>query len=207
MSSSGKKKPAYFPIVCIGGSAGSLSAYRDILRQMPEHPDIAIVIISHRSRSSDRLVQILARDTCLTVVEATDGMSLKPNFVFVAPAHREITTDGVTLRLAEGLTGFNGWPTVISDFLFSLASGCTSRAIAIIVSGMGHDGSAGLIAVKRAGGQTFAQSDAFYHNMPEAAIDTEYVDFISSASIIGKYLATLKATRPVDGRTEGRSTP
>lgn len=191
MWSSGKKKaPAIFRVVCIGGSAGSLTAYLDILRQIPTKPGVAIVIVSHRSRSrADRLVQILARATRLSVVEVTDGMRLQPNLVFVAPAYREITTDGVALRLA-GQTGYNGWPTVISDFLFSLASACTVRAIAIIVSGTGHDGSAGLVAVKRAGGRTFAQSDALFPDMPEAAIGTEHVDFISTAEAIGKYLAS-----------------
>jgi two-component system, chemotaxis family, CheB/CheR fusion protein len=126
------------------------------------------------------------------VVEVTEHILLKPNRVFVVPPHREITTDGVVLRLA-GLTKYHGWPTVISEFLFSLASMCASRGIAIIVSGTGHDGSTALAAVKEAGGSTFAQSDASYPNMPRAAVDTNHVDYLLTARQIGRHLASLPA--------------
>ena len=70
---------------------------------------------------------------------------------------------------------------------------CASRGIAIIVSGMGHDGSGALAAIRKAGGTALAQSDAHYLDMPQAAIDTTFVDSILTASQIGKYLASLTA--------------
>jgi two-component system CheB/CheR fusion protein len=101
----------------------------------------------------------------MEVVEVTNGM-LEPGRVFVAPPQKEITTDGVALRISDDLPKGYGWPTLIGDFLFSLAHRCTLRAIVIIVSGMGYDGSGALGAVKQAGGWTFAQSDASYSSMP-----------------------------------------
>ena len=191
-----KKTYPIFPIVCIGGSAGSLGAYVDILRQIPTKVGMAIVIISHRALNDrGRLVTLLAKATRMEVVEADNGMLLEPDRIFVAPPHREITTDGVTLRVAVGLTENHGWPTLISDFLFSLASMCNSRAIAIVVSGMGYDGSVALAAVKRQGGWTLAQSDAEWLDMPQAAINTSHVDLVLSANEIGKYLASLGAHR------------
>jgi two-component system, chemotaxis family, CheB/CheR fusion protein len=182
----------YFPVVCIGGSAGSLPAYIDILTQLPKSSGLAIVIVSHRAiANSNLLLEILAKATGMEVVEAADGMLLRVARIFVAPPHRELTTDGVVLKLASGATGHNGWPTLISNFIISMADRCGSRGIAIIVSGMGHDGSSALRAVKKAGGWTFAQSDAEYIDMPQAAIDTNNVDFILRADQIGKHLASL----------------
>lgn len=192
-----RKTHPIFPIVCIGGSAGSLAAYVAILRQIPAKAGMAIVIISHRSlNDSGRFVALLAKATQMEVVEANDGMLLEPDHIFVAPPHREITTDGVALRVAVGLTKNHGWPTLISDFMFSLAGMCNSRAIAIVVSGMGHDGSCALAAVKKRGGWTLAQSDAQWLDMPQAAINTSHVDLVLSANEIGRYLALLSVHLP-----------
>src|SRR5215469_2166355 len=190
--------PPIFPVVCIGGSAGSLSAYIKILRQIRVNVGMAVVIVSHRPMGdSGQFVALLAKTTHMEVIEVTDGMLLERGRIFVAPPHREITTDGVTLRLGVGLAENHGWPTLISQFLFSLASTCASRAIAIIVSGAGHDGSCALAAVKNGGGWTLAQSDAEYLDMPQAAIDTNHVDFVLRADEIGKYLASLNAHLPL----------
>ena len=187
-------KTSRFPVVCIGGSAGSLSAYVDILKQIPAGAGLAVVIVSHRSlENSDQLIKLLAKATGMEIIEANDGMLLAPGRIFVSPPHRTVTTDGVVLKLADGTTAYNGWPTLISDFIFSMASVFASRAIAIVVSGMGHDGSSAFPAIKEAGGWTFAQSDAGYMDMPQAAIDTDKVDFVLSAGQIGKYLAALSS--------------
>ena len=200
-------KPPTFPIVCIGGSAGSLAACIDILKEMPAKAGVAIVIVSHRAiRDSDGvLIRLLAKVTEMEVVEAVDEIPLERGCVFVSPPHRQLTTDGVILRLVPGLTENHGWPTVIDDFMFSMASTYTSRAIAIIVSGMGLDGSAGLSAVKEAGGWTLAQSDASWPDMPQAAIDTNDVDLVLRAAEIGKYLASLNAHLP--GQLQAKQRP
>jgi chemotaxis response regulator CheB len=184
--------PNTFPIVCIGGSAGSFSAYMDILGEISAESQVAVVIVSHRAlENSGLLVALLATATSMKVVEARDGMALQCGRIFVAPPHRQLTTDGVVLKVAVRLSKHCGWPTAISGFMFSLASMYTTRAIAIILSGMGHDGSNALAAIKEAGGRTLAQSNALYPDMPQAAIDTDHVDFVLQANEIGKYLASL----------------
>lgn len=181
-----------FPVVCIGGSAGSFRAYQDILGEMPINAGLAIVIVSHRAiDDADRLVPLLANMTHMEVVEVTDEVILEPGHIYVTPPHREITTDGVVLRLAASPTKNQGWPTVISGFLFSLASTCSSRAIAVIVSGLGRDGSCALAAIKDNGGWTLAQSDPEFLGMPQAAVDTNHVDFVLRSKEIGSYLASI----------------
>ena len=183
-----------FPVVCIGGSAGSLAAYIDILKAIPADAGFAVVIVSHRAPAeSDLLVKLLARSSRMDVVTVTNGIPLTPGRVFVTPPRRDITTDGFHLLLSAQPVERHGWPTVISDFMFSLADGCLSRAIAIIVSGMGFDGSGSLAAIKKTGGWTIAQSDASFLDMPQAAIDTNHVDLIMRADEIGSYLASLSA--------------
>jgi two-component system, chemotaxis family, CheB/CheR fusion protein len=189
-----KKTGAVFPIVCIGGSAGSLSAYVAILREMPARAGMAVVIVSHRALlENGRLIGLLAGASKMEVVEVSDGMVLEPDRVYVAPPQTEMTTDGVKLKLATSSKKNYGWPTLISNCMLSLASECSSRVIAIIVSGMGHDGSGALAAVKKGGGWTLAQSDASYEDMPQAAIGTDRVDFVLRANEIGRYLASLSA--------------
>lgn len=188
-----EQTPPIFPVVCIGGSAGSLSAYLKILRQMPGKLEMAVVVVSHRATvDAGRFLTLLGMATHMEVVEATDGMPLECGRIFVAPPHMGITTDGVALRVADPAKS-HGWPILISEFLISLAKTCHSRAIAIILSGLGYDGSGGLAAVKKAGGWTLAQSDAQYLDMPQAAIDTEHIDFVLRAREIGRYLASLNA--------------
>ncbi|HXX15979.1 MAG TPA: chemotaxis protein CheB [Candidatus Eremiobacteraceae bacterium] len=179
-----------FPVVCLGGSAGGLSAYKQILRELPADFNMAIVIVAHRARQNAMfLVPLLAKVTTMEVVEAKEGMRLQPNRVHVAPPQKAITTDGMVLRLKR--TKVIGWPTSIDAFLFSLAKQCASQAIAIILSGMGYDGSVALQAIKDAGGVTFAQSDASWGSMPQSAVNTGHVDFVLTASEIGKQLAMM----------------
>jgi len=185
-----KAPAASFPVVCLGGSAGGLSAYKQILRELPADFNMAIVIVAHRARQNAMfLVPLLAKVTTMEVVEAKEGMRLQPNRVHVAPPQKAITTDGMVLRLKR--TEVIGWPTSIDAFLFSLAKQCASRAIAIILSGMGYDGSVALQAIKDAGGVTFAQSDASWGSMPQSAVNTGHVDFVLTASEIGKQLAMM----------------
>lgn len=153
---------------------------------------MAFVIVSHRGMGDAHLfLPLLRRLSSMVVVEVTHGMRLEPNRIFVAPPHMETTTDGVVVNV-QACSKAQGWPTVISVFLFSLAKACGSRSIAIILSGVGHDGSSALAAIKAAGGTTMAQSDGEWKNMPQKAVSTGYVDFVLTAAEIGKRLATMK---------------
>ncbi|HTZ75806.1 MAG TPA: chemotaxis protein CheB [Candidatus Aquilonibacter sp.] len=185
-----------FPIVCLGGSAGSLEPYREILRHIPNDSGMAFVIVSHRAPDNPEMLgNLLSRAAQIPVIEITDAVPLAPACVFVKPARTDLTTDGLLLRMQTS-SPRRGWPVDISRFLLSLARVCSSRVVAVILSGMGYDGSSALRAVKVAGGTVFAQSDALYGDMPQCAIDTGYVDFTLSATKIGQRLAEMRPKSP-----------
>ena len=182
-----------FRVVCLGGSAGGLQAYTDTLRPMPSDTGMAFVIAPHRSsEKSSLLLDILARVTTMPVIEVQDGMLLEPNRVYLMPPHMEMTVENNEFVL-QPQRKLRGWPTTISVFLLSLAEAYRHRAIAVIFSGVGCDGSSALKAIKAAGGLTFAQSDAVFDDMPRHADETGHVDFILSPAEIAKALVELTA--------------
>ena len=125
------------------------------------------------------LAEILARSTAMPVSEAADGMPVEANHVYVIPANVDLTIAHGALNLAPR-TQTPGSHMPIDRFLRSLADECGSRAIGVILSGTGSDGSAGVEAIKAAGGVTFAQdaATAKFATMPQAAVATGCVDFV-----------------------------
>lgn len=190
----------HFPIVCLCGSAGGLSAYLEILSHLSVTTGMAFIAISHRGiRSPHFLLPLLASTTTMSVAEIVQGTPIQPNCVLLSPPHMQMSTDGITLQLRQE-SNPRGWPTTISFFLRSLARLSGSRAIAIILSGMGNDGSAALRAVNRSGGMIIAQSNPLFSEMADHAIDTGYVNLILSPREIGLYLSRMT---PHGGRLEG----
>jgi len=180
-----------FRVVCLGGSAGGLEAYTGILRNLPADTGMAFVVATHRGFEHAHLLpHILGRATSMPVVEVEQGMRVEPNRVFVMPAGKDMTVSGDVFDLRTTVKP-RGWPITINLFLLSLAEACGNRAVAIILSGMDHDGSAALKAIKAAGGVTFAQSNPAVDNMPRHAVETGHVDFILSPPEIAKALLEL----------------
>lgn len=180
-----------FRVVCLGGSAGGLEAYRDILRGLTGDTGMAFVIAPHRMlENAHVLPQLLTTVTTMLVVEVKEGMRLEPNRVFVMPPRMDLTTTGNVfhLRTTERPPG---WPKSISIFLCSLSETIGPRAVAVILSGLDHDGSAALKSIKDAGGMTFAQSDASYDDMPRHAVETGHIDYLLPAAEIAKALLAL----------------
>jgi len=196
--------PGTFPIVCLCGSAGVLQAYKAILHGLPVNTGMTFVLVSHRGpENKNLLLRLLSTKTHMEIVEATDGFRLEPNLVIVAPPHVGITTDGIILKVCPR-PKTNRWPTVISDFLRSVAATCGSRSIVVILSGMGYDGSEALGAIKQRGGVTFAQSDCQFDSMPQEAIHTGHVDFVLSAAKIGELLGRYDAQSSQGARPRAR---
>jgi two-component system, chemotaxis family, CheB/CheR fusion protein len=180
-----------FRVVCLGGSAGALNAYLSILRNAPPDTGMAFVIVPHRSVEMPHLLlEILATVTTMPVLEVKQSMVLKTNHVFLIPPGKHMTIKGDEFDLQTKVKP-TGLPITINRFLLSLAEGYGRRAVAVILSGMHHDGSAALKAIKAAGGVTFAQSDAEFDDMPRHAAETGYVDFILPPADISKALVAL----------------
>jgi hypothetical protein len=185
----GPHRPDQFPVVCLCGSAGSLGAYKTILAALPASTGMAFVILSHRGLNKPGMLKnLLSELSKMPVSEAEEGMHLEPNRILLMPPSVQMTMIGSVLRLRP-LGNRWGDPTSISTFLSSLAASVGPRVVAVILSGMGQDGSASLAAIKAGGGTTFAQSGAVYDSMPQHAIATGRVDFIMSAAEIGTYLS------------------
>src|ERR1039458_6890068 len=168
------------PVAGIGGSAGGLEVFKQLLADIPADSGLAIVFVQHLDPKHHSLLsEILARSTTMAVREAADGMPVEANHVYVIPANGDLTIAQGMLRLTTRTQG-PGAHMPIDRFLRSLAEECGSRAIGVILSGAGTDGSAGIQAIKAAGGVTFAQDQytAKFASMPQAAVATNCVDFV-----------------------------
>ena len=183
-----------FPIVCVGGSAGSLNAFKSFLEHFPEDLGVAIVVVNHITRSPASLHDILPRHTNIPVVLITDKLRLQPNHVYIIPERRELRVCDTEFRLAP-ISKIRGWPDVITIFLRSLAGHWDGKLIAVIVSGMDGDGAAAMGEIKDVGGIIFAQTPdtAEWSDMPDEAIKTGYVDFVLSAGDIALKIAEIVA--------------
>ncbi|MFU8789558.1 MAG: chemotaxis protein CheB [Methylobacter sp.] len=169
-----------FPIVGLGASAGGLEAFEQFFRHMPSNSGMAFVLVSHLDPDhASILTEILQRCTAMPVVEAEDQMPVAPNCVYVIPPNRDMTIFDSALQLSIP-TLAHGQRMPIDTFLRSLAEDQAEKAIGIILSGTGTDGTLGLRAILGAGGITLAQepSTARFDGMPVSAIQTGYATYI-----------------------------
>jgi two-component system CheB/CheR fusion protein len=168
------------PVVGIGASAGGLDVFKRLLSRLPPDSGFAIVFVQHLDpKHHSLLAEILSRATAMPVSEAADGMRVEANHVYVIPASVDLTMAGGALMLTPR-TEAAGSHMPIDRFLRSVADQCGSRGIGVILSGTGSDGSAGIAAIRGAGGVTFAQdlTTARFPAMPQAAAATGCVDFV-----------------------------
>src|SRR5205809_5751960 len=175
---SGKGKDGSCPIVGIGGSAGGFEAAMELLRHLPSRTGMAFVIVQHLDpHHASRLPNLLGKVTAMPVSEVTGTTTPKPNTVYVQPPNKCVIAKDGTLTLVQREERLN---VAIDHFFESLAEECGSRAIGVVLSGTGSDGTAGLRAIKAAGGLTFAQSEesAKFDAMPRSAIRAGFVDLV-----------------------------
>jgi two-component system CheB/CheR fusion protein len=172
---------ASVPIVGIGASAGGLEAFKEFFSAMPADAGMAFVLIQHLDPDHESLTaDLLARHTEMTVVQVEDRMPVEANFVYAIPPNKFLTISDNVLQLAAPVRR-RGIRMPIDDFLQSLAEDQQEKAIGVILSGTGSDGTLGLRAVKGSGGMTMAQAPetAPFDSMPRSAIATGLVDYVS----------------------------
>ncbi|WP_339107047.1 chemotaxis protein CheB [Thioclava sp. GXIMD4216] len=188
------KTPAY--IVGIAASAGGLEATSLLAQNLPKSLDVAYVLAQHMSPShKSMLVQLLARETSLAVVEIEERVVPAANTIHIPPpGHDVVLEDGeFVLRNPEGHPAA---PKPSADRLFkSIASEVGERSVGIVLSGTGSDGSYGVQAIREAGGITIAQepSSSKYDSMPVSAIRTGCVDLTLTPQQMGQHLAMILA--------------
>lgn len=169
-----------FPVVGIGASAGGLEAATAFFGATPADSGMAFVLIQHLPPDRDSLIaEILQRYTTMPVRQVEDGMEVEPNHVYVIrPGHTLTIKDG-RLVLGERVDRPRH-SRPVDDFFRSLAEQQRERAICVILSGMGSNGSAGAQAIKAVGGLCVAQEPetAQFPSMPRHLIDVGYADLI-----------------------------
>jgi two-component system CheB/CheR fusion protein len=167
-------------VVAIGASAGGLEAFMKLLDMLPAKTGMAFVLIQHLDPTHESLVaEILSNHTQMPVTQIIDGMALAADHVFVIPPKAYISITAGAFRLSE-VPGGAGARFPFDRFLTSLAEECGERAIAVVLTGTGSDGSAGVKAINENGGIVIVQdpSEAAYDGMPRSAIETGVADLV-----------------------------
>jgi two-component system CheB/CheR fusion protein len=169
-----------FPIVGIGASAGGLDAFKAFLTALPLDTGMAFVLVQHLDPIHVSLMAgLLSGHTGMPVTQAAEGVCIEPNHVYLIPPGVSLAVSGGKLRLSA-LTERHGTRTAFDVFLRSLAEDCGERAICVVLSGTGSDGSEGVKAVKIKGGFVVVQepSEAGFDGMPKSAIQTGEADCV-----------------------------
>lgn len=170
-----------FHVVGIGASAGGLAAFEAFFSAMPADTEcqMAFVIVQHLAPDhASILVELVRRYTRMEVFEVADGMRILPNCTYVIPPNRDMALSKGAFQLFDPKA--TGSHRLSIDFFFgSLAQDQRERAICVILSGSGSDGTQGMRAIKAEGGMAMAQAPASteYDAMPQSAIATGLVDF------------------------------
>ncbi len=169
-----------FYVVGIGASAGGLEAIEQFFSKVPVDCGLAFVIIQHLSPDYISLMpEILLKRTTIKVHTAEDGMEVLPNNIYLIPRKMNMKIFNAKLHLSEK-DNLHSLNLPIDIFFNSVAEDFGSKAIAIILSGTGSDGSRGIRTVKDLGGCVIAQDpeSAKFDGMPRSAISTGIVDFV-----------------------------
>lgn len=176
-----EKKENDFPIVGIGASAGGLAAFETFFSGMPANsdPGMAFVLVQHLAPNHKSiLTELIKRYTRMKVFEVEDGMQVQPNCTYIIPPNRDMAFLNGTLQLLEP-NAPHGQRLPIDFFFRSLAHDQHEKAIGVVLSGTGSDGTLGVRAIKGEGGMVIAQTpdSAEYDGMPRNAIATGLVDY------------------------------
>jgi two-component system, chemotaxis family, protein-glutamate methylesterase/glutaminase len=188
-------------VVGIGASAGGVDALIQVVRELPAGFEGAVCVVLHvPSSGTSLLAPILARHTRLAVEVASDGAPLRAGRIYVAPNDRHLMVADGAIVLDRGPRE-NGVRPAVDAMLRSMAASCGADSVAVILSGALGDGSAGALAVRRAGGAVIVQepSDATVPSMPQSALRAVgEADAVLPAAAIGAALAMLAGCGPTE---------
>jgi two-component system chemotaxis response regulator CheB len=180
-------------LVVIGASAGGVEVLTRLARDLPPDLAAAICIVLHISPGSpSMLAHILSRAGPLPCQAARDGEPLRQGVILVAPPDHHLAIDGDQVRVTAGPRE-NGHRPAIDVLFRSAARALDTRVIGVVLSGTRDDGSAGLAAIKAAGGATIVQDpdDALYSGMPTSAIANVTVDAIVPSAALALTIAAM----------------
>lgn len=182
------------PIIGVGASAGGLEALENFFSNVPEDSGMAFVVLQHFAPGHKSMMDtLLAKYTGIKIVMISEKMRIQPDRIYLSPSGHNVDIKENWFHLSES-EAIRAENLPIDHFFRSLAESRAEKAICIILSGTGSDGTQGLKAIKAAGGMAMAQDEAQakYSGMPKSAIDTGLVDFVlpveKMAENIAKYI-------------------
>jgi two-component system CheB/CheR fusion protein len=168
-------------IVAVGASAGGLESIHEFFDNLTDSGNLSFVIIQHLSPDyKSLLVELVAKHTDMKVYEAVHDTEVKNSCIYVIPPKKLMTISGGRIQLSDKIPGDRGPNTAIDHFFHSLANDKGEKAIAIILSGTGTDGTRGAESVKAAGGIVIVQDPetAKFDGMPRSAISSGVADCV-----------------------------
>jgi len=188
-----------FPVVGIGASAGGLEALEQFFGNMPVDCGLAFVVIQHLDPTHAGIMpELLQRTTEMQVFQAADQQKVKKNCVYVIPPNKSLKILNRSLLLFDPVES-RGLRLPIDIFFRSLADDIHEKSIAIVLSGMGSDGSLGIKSIKEKNGIVLVQDpyDAKFDGMPRSAIESVITDIVASAAELPNRLLKFLMYSPV----------
>jgi two-component system CheB/CheR fusion protein len=180
-------------IVAIGASAGGIEALTELMNHLPVDTGMSFVLVQHLDpKHHSILTELLARKTAMSVTEVSEGLHVEPNHVYVIPPNASMSISDHTLHLGPREES-RGLHMSVDHFMRSLAEQEGNRAIGVILSGSGSDGTMGMAEIQAHGGVTFAQdaASAKYDGMPRSAAASGCVDYVLPPKGIAKELTRI----------------
>ncbi|HEY1109498.1 MAG TPA: chemotaxis protein CheB, partial [Opitutaceae bacterium] len=178
-------------VVGVGASAGGLQALQAFFGALTEPLNAAFVVVQHLSPDfKSFMVELLAKHTRMQVQRAEHGAAVRAGNIYLIPPKVTLTISRGRLQLAKS-DPRRGLHLPIDEFFISLAQDQQRRAVAIVLSGTGSDGTAGIRAIKDAAGMVMVQSEdsAQFDGMPRSAIATGLADFVLPPAEMPGHLA------------------
>jgi two-component system CheB/CheR fusion protein len=182
-----------FTIVAIGASAGGIEAVTELMSNLPANTGMAFVLIQHLDpHHRSLLTELVSKKTLMQVKEVADGMSVEPNHVYVIPPNATMSISNQTLHLGPREESRVA-QVPIDHFMRALAEDQGDRAIGVILSGTGTDGTLGMAEIQAQGGVTFAQDNesAKYNGMPRSVVASGCVDYVLQPKGIARELTRI----------------
>ncbi len=184
-------------VVGIGASAGGLYAIQQLFDHLPSNTGFTFVIVQHLSPDYKSLMpELLAKHTSMKIYTAEDNQTIEPNCIYLNPKSNNLLIKGQKLFLADKSIKPN-LNLPIDIFFHTLGNEFKDRAVGIVLSGTGSDGSRGIKTIKEAGGTLYVQDPdtAQFDGMPNSSIYTNLVDYILPPAEIAKTLIKTESNR------------
>ena len=185
-------------VVGVGASADGLAALRNFFEALPDRPGVAFLVVQHLAPDHDsKLADFLQSSTAMRVEEAVDETPVLENHVYVVPPGEQIEARGGSIRVRD-LPPIEGARQTIDFVLRSIGEEYERRAVGIVLSGAGTDGTAGLRVIRQNGGVTMAQdpAEAGVDQMPRHAAGAEVTDIVAPVARLAERLVALPVPGP-----------